>query len=79
MTHPHDPFLKDALDRIHAQRDDQPPDHAKDAHDELVYDQRCRHCRGTTAQPPSRQRPPLPGWLERDLDRLAAQKEQRNP
>jgi|GEM_PF-2971198 len=78
MTHPHDPFLKDALDRIHAQRDDQPPDHAKDAHGDLVYDQRCGDCRGTTAQPPPGSGGPLPGWLERDLDLLADQKEARD-
>jgi hypothetical protein len=71
MTHPHDRFIEDTLDRIHAQRTDQPPDHAKDAHGELVYDQRCRRCRSVTVDP-------LPAWLAADLDLLATQKEARD-
>lgn len=73
MTHS---FILASLDLIHAQRDDQPPDHAGDGHGDLVYDQTCRYCRAETAQQAPGTIGPLPAWLERDLDRVADAKEE---
>jgi hypothetical protein len=49
------PFIQDALALLAEQRHDQPTDHAKGPDGGelgLVYDPRCRDCRGVTMQPP---------------------------